>query len=73
MMDELPQEYARAHPRFRSWYVGQSPDVRAAIDAFYDDTATHRGIAHGHRNREFARLTFTLQYAADTYGYDFTP
>jgi hypothetical protein len=65
--------YEHVHPKFRAWYAEQSEETRAALDAFYDATAEHPDIVPDHDRRQYARLTFTLRFAADRFGYDFTP
>lgn len=60
---------ANTNPKFLAWYDAQPRTVRNDIDARWTVTASDERLFPGHRSEEYARLTFLIQYASETYGY----
>jgi hypothetical protein len=57
------------NPAFLRWIADQSEPIRNDIAARWDVTATDERLFPGHRNENYARLTFLIDYCRENYGY----
>lgn len=57
------------NPRFRDWLGKQDGLIQADAKVFWDETATHTDIAHGHRTGIYARMFRLVMWAATNHGY----
>lgn len=65
---------ADANSKFLTWLAGQADDVRSAVLAQWDQTAAQDDIVDDGTPvlRNHARLSRTMQFAAEQHGYDWT-
>lgn len=58
------------NPKWRTWFDQQSPEVQAAVEAKWEETASDPDIVRP--EAYYARLAVLLAWCAETHGYDFT-
>jgi len=59
-----------ANPKFLTWLSAQPQGTQNDVDAYWTAHANDERLFPGHRSTDHARLTFLIQYCADTYGYE---
>lgn len=58
------------NPKFLAWLAAQSQAVKNDVNAYWEAHANDERLFPGHKSREYARLTFLIEYCRDEYDYD---